>query len=123
MSKTKPGDYDEHIVTALLKLDNPIIGKDGKKFYIRDKARNESGLEHIAVKRHRLKVRDIESITSILKHPAYTKQDPSNRNYINYYGIRQNTKNYYLIKIVTWPNKDNPNEETIITIYPVKNVK
>ena len=123
MSKKNPGDYDEHIIDALLKLDNPIIGKGGKRFYIRDKARNESGLEHIAAKRHRLKVKDIEVITYILKHPSFVKPDPSNRNYVNYYGIRKNTKNEYLIKIVTWPNKNNPNEETIITIYPVKNVK
>ena len=124
MSKKKPSDYDQNIVDALLELDNPIIGKGGKKFYIRDKARNETGLQHIASKRHRLKVRDIQCVSSILKHPSFESVDANNKNYRNYYGIRKGlNKNNVLIKIVTWPNESNPNEEMIITIYPTSSIK
>lgn len=124
MSKKKPGDYDEHIVAALLKLDNPIIGKGGRKFYIRDKARDESGLEHIAVKRHRLKVRDIETIVKILRHPVYMCEDPTNHIYRNYYGIRKGKDSGSFLKIVTSPVKGKRGEEEIIiTIYPTKTFK
>jgi len=124
MSKKNPGDYDEHIIDALLKLDNPIIGKGGKRFYIRDKARNESGLEHIAAKRHRLKVRDVELVTKILRHPIYMCDDPTNRIYRNYYGIREGKDSNSFLKIVTSPVKGKRNEEeVIVTIFPTKSLK
>ena len=116
-------EYDQHIIDALLKLQNPIIGKDKKVFFVRNKARGETGLQHIANKRHRLKVRDIEMVPSILKHPQYMCDDPDNSIYKNYYGIRKDGKHTSFIKIVTSPQKNNKTTEEIITIYPTNSIK
>lgn len=116
-------EVDKHIIEALLKLKTPIVGKGGKKFYIRDETRYESGLEHIADKRHRLKVKDIETVPSILKHPKVEMVDPNNKNYRNYYGVRKGQEKDMLLKIVTWPDKNDSSRELIITIFPTKTVK
>ena len=113
-------EYDDHIIDALLKLKVPIIGKGGKLFLIRDDARYESGIKHIASKSHRLKVRDIEMLPLILKHPKMVVVDPNNKNYRNYYGIRKGTSDSALLKIITWPYENNPNIELIVTIFPTK---
>ena len=122
--KKKQREYDENIVEALLNLKTPIIGKSGKLFFIRDEARYESGIYHIANKGHRLKVRDIESIASILKHPFFETTDPNNKNYRNYYGVRKGlNKNDILLKIVTWPYETKSGVELIITLYPTNAIK
>ena len=116
--------YDQHVVDALLKLKTPIVGINGIEFSIREKARNETGIEHIAKKEHRLKVRDIESVPEILKHPNLRCSDPDNRVFMNYYGTRKGDNTVNLIKIVTSPVKGKrEKEETIITIYPVNTIK
>ena len=122
-AKNENEKYDQHIVDALLKLKMPIKGCSGKEFDIRSKGRNENGLEHIALKRHRLKVKDIEMIPDILKHPNVVTIDPHNRNYRNYYGIRKGKDAELFLKIVTWPYESDPNKETIITIYPTSRIK
>ena len=72
--KKKIVEYDSHIIEALQSLTIPIIGKNGKKFFIKGKSsRGESGIQHIAKKSHRLKVRDIECIKEILSHPKFEK--------------------------------------------------
>lgn len=121
--KKKPVDFDQNIINALLALKTPIHGVDGKEFLVRDSSRNESGIEHIAIKRHRLKVRDIESLPQILKHPKLVCKDPYNPNYMNYYGIRKGNDSNTLLKIVTWPDEHNEKRELIITIFPTKSVK
>ena len=113
----------ENIIGALLKLKTPIIGKGGKHFVVRDESRYESGIEHIANKRHRLKVRDIKSISEILKHPKIEMVDPNNKNYRNYYGVRKEKNNGMLLKIVTLPYKEHYNSELIVTIFPTKAIK
>ena len=120
--KKKIIEYDEHIIQALNELTVPIIGKNGKKFFIKEKsARGESGVQHIAKKSHRLKVRDIESVKEILSHPKYEKIDDYNPTYKNYYGIRRGENNKMFIKIVTYMDKSGK-FETIVTIYPVKHI-
>lgn len=116
--------YDVHIIEALKKMKMPIVGFQGRKFFFRDISRKESGIEHIAKKSHRLKVRDIESIPQILKHPKVCCQDPQNKIYRNYYGIRKTNDSNTLLKIVTSPVKNKrEEEEIIITIYPTKSIK
>ena len=115
--------FDENIIKALTKIRTPIIGKGGIKFYFRDKARKETGFEHIAKKSHRLKVRDIESVESILKHPILVRKDPNNPTYKNYYGSRHGNDNVKLIKIVTWVPYRESTTEYIMTIYPTKKIK
>ena len=126
MSKNRSAnchDYDFHIIEALNKLKIPIVGVDGKRFIIRKKARKESGLEHIAKKCHNLKVRDIESVPEILRHPKYMCNDPDNHVYKNYYGIRKGNTSTSFIKIVTSPLKKDRATEEIITIYPTNSIK
>lgn len=115
--------YDQNIVDALRKLKYPIIGVGGKRFVLRKKARNESGEEHIARKDHRLKVRDIEEIPSVLKHPQYMCDDPDNQIYKNYYGIRKGKGRGTFIKIVTSPIKNDKTKEEIVTVYPTDSIK
>ena len=121
--KIESEKYDQHIVDALLKLKTPIKGQGGKEFDIRSKGRNENGLQHIALKRHRLRIKDIELVPEILMHPRVVTIDPNNRNYRNYYGFRKGNDNEFFLKIVTWPYENDPKKETIITIYPTKRIK
>ena len=122
--KTENEMYDQHIVDALLKLKTPIIGINGRKYYLREKSHDGTGVIHIALKRHRLKVRDIESVPSILMKPKYVSEDPNHPIYRNYYGIRKGEEKNAFIKIVTSPVKGKRNEEEIIvTIYPVDRIK
>ena len=115
--------YDQNIINALRKIQFPITGINGKVFVVRDKKRNESGEEHIARKDHRLKVRDIEEVPSILKHPRYQCNDPDSKIYKNYYGIRKGKDRGSFVKIVTSPLKNDKNKEEIITIYPTDSIK
>lgn len=121
--QTENEKYDQHIIDALLKLKTPIKGINKKEFDIRSTGRNENGIEHIASKRHRLKVRDIESIPDILRHPKIVTPDPHNKNYMNYYGIRRGKDESMFLKIITWPYENDENKETIITVYPTKAIK
>lgn len=114
--------FDENIIKALNKIRTPIIGKGGIKFYFRDKARKETGFEHIAKKSHRLKVRDIENIKLYLTHPIYVEIDPNNPTYKNYY-FKRLGNNRDCIKVVTYMDKYDSKKETIITIYPTKKIK
>ena len=124
MMKKQLREYDENIIAALQKIKTPIIGVGGRKFYFRPKARNETGFEHIANKKHRLKVRDINEIVNILRHPVYWTEDRHNPIYRTYYGIQKKKDSKTFIKIVTSPVKGKRNEEEIIiTVYPVKNIK
>lgn len=116
-------EYDEHIIDALLKLKTPIIGKNKKSFFFKKESNGNTSYEHIALKRHRLKVRDIESIPEILRHPKIEMTDPNNKNYRNYYGIRKGKENGIFIKIITWPDKKDTFKEYIVTIYPTNIVK
>lgn len=122
-SKKHNLNYDQHIIEALNILKMPIIGVDGLEFSIRKEARDESGVEHIARKCHRLKVRDIEIIPSILKHPKFKCHDPDNHIYKNYYGIRLGEDQNSFIKIFTSPIKTNRRKEEIVTIYPTNSIK
>ena len=123
-AQTENEKYDQHIIDALLKLKMPIVGINGKKYYLRNKAHQENGIEHIASKRHRLKKRDIEEIPSILLKPKFVCEDPKHPIYRNYYGIRKGEERNSFIKIVTSPVKGKRDqEEIIVTIYPVKRIK
>ena len=122
--KKKPTEYDLNIIAALSKIQTPILGVDGRKFYFREMIRKETGFEHIANKKHRLKIRDVESIPEILKHPKAWHSDPDNPIFRNYYGIRKGKDSDTFIKIVTSPVKGKRDEEEIIvTIYPTKTIK
>lgn len=118
MSKNHDG-IDENIVKALLKIKWPLKNFENTNVFVREKARNETGFEHIAAKKHLLKIRDIEQIPDILKHPYKVRTDFRNGNRY-YYGIRKgNVKSKYLKIVVTFEKDLN---EKILSLYPVKGI-
>ena len=74
MSKHKR-PFDQNLVDAINKLCWPLVNNNGIKVFLRNNARYESGVEHIAGKLHELKVRDIELLPNILKQPLSVKTD------------------------------------------------
>lgn len=116
MSKNHDG-YDGHIVKALTKINWPLINFEDIRVRVRERARNETGYEHIAAKKHLLKVRDIEQLPDILKHPYKVRTDLRNGNRY-YYGIRKGKEKSKYLKIVVTLEKDQ--NEKILSLYPVK---
>ena len=80
MSKHKR-PIDENILKAVNDLKWPLINKYGNKVFLRERARNESGAEHVAGKLHLLKVRDIKIIPEILKNPINEKEIKERESY------------------------------------------
>lgn len=119
--------YDPHIIEGLEKLPKIMMNNEKKEVKIRVSARDESGVEHIAVTTHGLQVRDIESIPKILKKPEHFCVDPNNKNYKDYYGKRCgkhncNTRNKGIyLKIITCVKLDC--SEEIVTVYPTNSMK
>ena len=108
---------DRNILDAINKLKCPLINKNGAKIFIRTKARNESGAEHISGKLHSLKIRDIELLSLTLMNPLSIKFD--NRKGKLYFGRRKGiNKKYQFLKIVVKEEKDG--NETIVTICLAK---
>ena len=114
MTKEKDGN----IMAALLKLPRPMVNSKGINVFVRDEARSETGQEHIASKKHFLKVRDIEAIPSIIKKPLCYKKDPKRKRSMVYIGKRRGRNKAPFMKIVTNQRKDEAEE--IITVYPIK---
>ena len=121
MSKNRPG-IDQHIVIALEHIHWPIVTPKGKKFFIRKNARDRTGIEHIAEKRHHLKIVDIEVLPSLLANPLRERRDPTNKSCWNYMGRRRGKQDRPFLKVITMLNQKNRNEETIVTIYPIKSL-
>ena len=120
MQNNKNKEYDQHIITALKKLPDPLTTFDGRKVFFDVDKRNETIYEHIANKKHHLHCADIIQIPEILKNKECLKNDRNGARYKTYIGRRkkQKEKNKYL-KIVTKVKKNK--DESIITICTVKN--
>lgn len=119
--------YDPHIIECLGQLPKTMKNNENKEVTIRVNARNESGVEHIAVATHGLQVRDIKLIPKVLKKPEHFCIDPNNKNYKDYYGKRDGkhdsetrNKGIYL-KIITSVKPDG--SEEIVTVYPTNSIK
>ena len=115
MSKHKR-PFDQNLVTAINELDWPLSNYDGIKVFLRNKARYETGAEHIAGKLHELKVRDIEMLPFMLKEPFSVKTD--RRKGKLYFGKRKGVNKFPYLKVVVRVQKDD--SETIITICSSK---
>lgn len=111
--------FDQNLVIALGSFSWPLANKDGIKVFIRGNARSESGTEHIAGKLHKLKVRDMEIIPSVLKQPLKIEYD--NRKGKLYFGRRKGVNKYPYLKIVV--RKRNDGNEEIITICASKKIR
>ena len=92
------------------------MNTNGIKVFLRKNARYETGAEHIAGKLHELKVRDIELLQSIIKHPLAVQNDK--RKGKLYYGKRKGVNKFPYLKIVVKTEIDET--ETIITICSSK---
>ncbi len=113
--------YDAHIINALSVLPPVMINNEGSPVFIRKKARQESGREHIARASHGLQVKDIQRIPEILKSPFKVCLDPTHKCKKNYYGIKYKKHVFAgFIKIVTAMKQ---NKEEIVTIFVADKIK
>ncbi len=112
---------DENIVSALKNLPIPLLAFDGKLIYFEENKRKESIFEHIANKKHRLRISDINEIPKILKDKNSLQNDKKKKVFRNYIGRRtkKNDKMKY-IKIVTRSCGDE--KEVITSIYLLKKI-
>ena len=115
MSKHKR-PIDENILKAVTDIKWPLMNMNGNKIFLRERARNESGAEHVAGKLHLLKVRDIQIIPEILKNPINVIRDK--RKGKLYFGKRKGREKIPYLKIVSKEEKDGT--ETIVTICTSK---
>ena len=111
--------YDEHIIKELKKLHAPLKTFDNHNVNFDTDKRKETIYQHIANKKHRLHIVDIQQIQSILLNKECLKNDRNGKKNRCYIGKRkkQKEKNKYL-KIVTAIKKNN--NESITTICTVK---
>ena len=111
--------YDEHIIKELKKLHTPLKTFDNHNVNFDIDKRKETIYQHIANKKHRLHIVDIQQIQSILLNKECLKNDRNGKKNRCYIGKRkkQKEKNKYL-KIVTAIKKNN--NESITTICTVK---
>ncbi len=116
MAKTR--EVDKHIIKALNEITTPIVIRDNVRVIFADKGRYQSRFEHIADKKHHLKVSDIELVVPILKKPlAYNESNKKDCSKC-YYGKRKgNPKTKYLKIVVDFREV---RLGRIVTIYPVK---
>ena len=122
MSK-RPDEVDSNIIAALNRLKWPLPSARNTKIAIREKCRNQPGIEHIASKRHHLKVDDVPLVPTILAQPIVLCKHPGNKHHLNYYGKRKGNRSPLFLKIVTMQDKSDSSKEWIVTIYPTKKVK
>ena len=107
---------DENVLKAVNDLKWPLTNKYGNKVFLRERARNETGAEHVAGKLHLLKVRDIKIIPEILKNPINVIRDK--RKGKLYFGKRKGLEKIPYLKIVA--KEEQNGNETIVTICTSK---
>ena len=117
----KNKEYDQNIINALKSLPIPLKTFDNHIIKFDLDKRYETIFEHIANKKHRLHISDIQAIPLILNNKSSLKSDKNSKKYRNYIGKRvKKNERFKYIKIVTIKNKDQT--ESIITIMLVKKI-
>lgn len=116
MAKTR--EIDKHIIKALEDLKQPLILKDNVRVIFAEKGRKETRFEHIADKKHRLKVSDIEMLPDILRNSTLISRSKKKDHSIIYYGKRKGRKKPPYLKVVIDFRKERLGK--IVTIYTVK---
>ena len=123
--KKKDEKYDSKIIDALKKLPSEIEDKR-HNFIIQirnDKARsNETRFEHIAHKKHELKVRDIESVVEGIKeYVKFTASKELKDTYYYYINRKGKDKGFIQVAIlVDINNKKIAYLKTIFIAYRIK---
>ena len=117
----KAREYDKNIIKALQNLKVPLRTFDNHNVFFNEDKRKETIFEHIANKEHHLHLVDIQLIPVILMDRTCLKIDRKGNKNRLYIGKRiKNNERLKYLKIVTKLSKDRT--ETVITIYPIKNV-
>ncbi|MCQ2798052.1 MAG: hypothetical protein MJ241_06380 [Bacilli bacterium] len=116
MAKTR--EVDQNIIKALKAITLPILIKDNVRVIFAEEGRNQTRFEHIADKKHRLKISDIECIEKILKKPSLVIDSKKRDQSKIFYGRRKGNRKPPYLKIVI----DFRNEKLgkIKTVYRVK---
>lgn len=125
MNKLVQNKYSENLIEALNKIQFPIEDKKHNLLVYLDNnmARsNQTRLEHITSTRHRLTVKDIESIPQGIKKESRLRKDPFKKSTFNYYFQRKSNKKEY-IKISVLIDKVDKKKVTIKTIFITKHMK
>ncbi|MCQ2773078.1 MAG: hypothetical protein MJ238_07415 [Bacilli bacterium] len=118
MAKTR--EIDQNIINALKAIETPILIKDSVRIIFADKGRYQTRFEHIADKKHRLKVSDIEMAVQILKQPLAVSGSKKKDKTICFYGKRRGNQKITYLKIVV--DFRDQKLGKIVTIYPVKRI-
>ena len=116
MTKIKSIYFDEKIVEELKKIKTPIINKNKIPVIFRKERKMDGVFQHIALKRHHLKIRDIKQMQKILKNPISIQKLRKTKNRKAYYGKRPGKDKMLLVIIV----EKHDNHEQIVTYYPTK---
>ena len=113
----KNDNFNYDLIVELKKIIVPIPNKNGKPIIFSEKPnKREAIFKHTALKRHRLKIRDIREIPNIIKNPIKIQNLKKCKNRKAYYGNRPGQKQMKLILIIA----TYPDYEKIITFYPIK---
>lgn len=114
----KTSEFDQNIIAALKAIHNPILIKDNVRVIFEGKGRYQTRFEHIADKKHRLKVSDIEMLATIIKLPLVISNSRKNDKTKCFYGKRKGKpKNIYLKVVVDFRDAK---LGKIATVYPAK---
>ena len=117
----KNREYDQNIINALKDLPSPLKTFDGHDVLFDIDKRDETILEHVANKKHRFHVVDINAIPGILNNKECLKPDRSGKRFRTYIGKRGKAKEKpKYLKIVTLLGRNN--KESVYSVYLVKSV-
>lgn len=116
MAKTR--EVDQNIIKALKAITLPILIKDNVRVIFAEKGRNQTRFEHIADKKHHLKVSDIQLAVPILKQPLMICESKKKDHSRCFYGRRKGNPKTRYLKVVVDFRDDKLGK--IVTIYAVK---
>lgn len=119
--------YDVEVYVALRNLPQKLPTSKGTMVAFGKGKRDEGVYEHIALKRHELRVVDILAIPLILLDPKSIVADRKSKRYENYVGDRPGNKvKPPFLKIITKKGsgkKESKEQEEFVTVYTVKSKK
>lgn len=117
--RRKFDDPDPNIVIAVLSLPREMKNAKGIIVALPSGKKRYDTASHIAAKRHKFRVSDIEVFPAIIADKRSYSDDPRDKNGRNYIGKRPGdvTVAEREIKIVT---RKKPDCEIIVTAYPIK---
>lgn len=121
MGKRKYLTHEEKILSALEKIQNPIVDKRHNLsiYFINDRARsNETRFEHISKISHKLKTNDLDRISKQINNKkTIFKRDKEHKDTFNYYVQRYSYTEEEFIKVSVLIDENNPKKGRVKTIF------